>query len=470
MKPTKTQALRASDVVRREPSPTLKSECRKLAESGKPLVWPDVGRNGKPDANSIANVEAFLKWAGVVVVFDEFERRTLVHGIPDMREWDDAAVRTVRMAANEFGLKMTAEFTNEAVLSISGDYRLHPVREYLDQCQKAWDGAPRVDRWLVDYAQAEDTELVRAICAVFLVAAVRRVRKPGCKFDTLLVLEGEQGSGKSSLGKALAGHEDWFGDSLPLGADPKVTIELTAGKWIVEHAELTGISKHEVENVKAFLSRQTDEAREAYGRHKTRVPRQFILIGTTNDDRYLIDGTGNRRFLPVRCMGGAGSIDIKRLQADREQLWGEAAKREAEGASIMLPETLWGEAAAVQESRRLQSSIEITLTDLVEPIPSGFIAHEDVMKAVNMRAGQGEFRHQKQIDETMKRLGWWRPKDALKKGNYRKRGWAKGENWQDDIWTLNAEFDEFLRNGRRARSRDSIDDDDDDDEVDASAF
>jgi predicted P-loop ATPase len=357
MESKKPQALRAGDVVRREPSPTLKSECRKLAESGKPLVWPDVGKSGKPDPNSIANVEAFLRWAGVVVVFDEFERRTLVQGIPDMREWDDAAVRTVRMAANEFGLKMTAEFTNEAVLSISGDYRLHPVREYLDRCQKAWDGTPRVDGWLIEYAQAEDTKLVRAICAVFLVAAVRRVRKPGCKFDTLLVLEGEQGSGKSSLGKALAGHEDWFGDSLPLGADPKVTIELTAGKWIVEHAELTGISKHEVENVKAFLSRHIDEAREAYGRHKTRVPRQFILIGTTNDDRYLIDGTGNRRFLPVRCMGGAGSIDFKRLEADREQLWGEAATREAAGESIMLPEALWGAAAEAQESRRFNSPI-----------------------------------------------------------------------------------------------------------------
>src|SRR5690606_32452617 len=82
------------------------------------LSSPDVGKSGKPDRNSIANVEAFLRWAGVVVVFDEFERRTLVQGIPDMREWDDAAVRTVRMAANEFGLKMTAEFTNEAVLSI----------------------------------------------------------------------------------------------------------------------------------------------------------------------------------------------------------------------------------------------------------------------------------------------------------------------------------------------------------------
>lgn len=450
----KAMALRANDDVRREPSPTLKSKCRGIAESGKPIVWPDTNRAGKPDAQSVANFEAFLKWAGVTVVYDEFERRTLVRGIPDMREWDDAAVRTVRMAANAFGLKMTAEFTHEAALALSGDYRFHPVREYLEQCQQNWDGKARIDRWLVEYAQAEDTALVRAMGVVFLIAAVRRIRNPGCKFDTLLVLEGEQGSGKSSLGRALAGHEDWFGDSLPLGADPKITIELTAGKWIVEHAELTGITKHEVENVKAFLSRQVDEAREAYGRNKTRVPRQFVLIGTTNDDRYLIDGTGNRRFLPVRCMGGAGSIDVVGLTKDREQLWGEAATREARGESIMLPESLWGEAASAQEARRMQSSIEITLSDLLEDYESGFIAHEDIMKAVNLKSGQGELRHQKQIDETMKRLGWWRPKEALKMGSYRKRGWAKGDDWKETIWTLDERDDDMLRLRRRKQGRD----------------
>lgn len=450
MKPT-TMALRgAGDAVRRQPSETLTSKCRDIRDRGKVLVWPDTGRGGKPDGNSVANVETFLAWSEVVVVFDEFERRTLVQGIPHLREWDDDALRAVRMAANEFGLKMTAEFTHEAVRALSMGHRIHPVREYLDRCQEAWDGTARIDRWLIDYAQAEDTELVRAIGSVFLIAGVRRIRTPGCKFDTLLVLEGQQGSGKSSLGRALGGHDDWFGDSLPLGADPKITIELTGGKWIVEHAELTGITKHEVENIKAFLSRQVDEAREAYGRNKIRVPRQFVLIGTTNDDQYLIDGTGNRRFLPVRCTGGAGSIDVQALVRDRDQLWGEAASREAQGESIMLPERLWGAAATTQEARRLQSPIELCLTNLLEGIEVGFIPHEEVRAAVGMKAGQGELRHQKQIDETMKRLGWSRPDNAVKisKG-VRRRGWAKGDEkeWRQSILGFNADSSTFTHGG-----------------------
>jgi hypothetical protein len=94
---------------RYQPSETLTSKCREIRDSGKVLVWPDAGRSGKPDGNSVANVETFLAWSAVVAVYDEFERRTLVQGIPHLREWDDDALRAVRMAANEFGLKMTAE-------------------------------------------------------------------------------------------------------------------------------------------------------------------------------------------------------------------------------------------------------------------------------------------------------------------------------------------------------------------------
>jgi len=396
-------------------------------------------------------VEAFLTWAEVRVIYDEFERRTLVHGMPGVREWDDNALRLVRMAANDFGLRMTSEFTNEAVLALAQEYRLHPVREYLDRCQANWDGVPRIDSWLVDYAQAEDTEFTRAVGALFLIAGARRVRQPGCKFDTLLVLEGEQGSGKSNLGRALAPLEEWFGDSLPLGADPKVTNELTAGKWIVEHAELTGISRSEVENVKAFLSRQVDEAREAYGRHKSRVPRKFVLIGTTNDDRYLMDTTGNRRFLPVRCMGGPGSIDVEGLIRDRDQLWGEAATREAQGESLMLPAHMWSIAAETQERRRMPSPIETTLMELLEGIDEGFIGNVDLKAAVSLRPGQGEIRHEKLVYETMKRLGWHRPENALKLGkDYRKRGWAKGETWRETLWVYDEDQKRFKELGARS--------------------
>jgi predicted P-loop ATPase len=270
--------------------------------------------------------------------------------------------------------------------------------------------------------------------AKFLVAAVRRVRQPGVKFDTLLVLEGVQGSGKSSVGRMLVPDDQWFTDSLPIGVDPKVTIERTAAKWIVELAELTGIGRRDVETVKAFITRQTDEAREAFARKVTRAPRQFVLLGTTNDDRYLIDGTGNRRFLPIRVLGGAGSINLNAIKAVRDQLWAEAAVREAEGEPIELPREMWALANAEQEQRRLVHPIETRLVELLDGVEVGFVSNKEIRRALQLKVDRMETRQQKLVDEAMQRLGWRRLKEAVKIGPaFRERGWAKGDNYRDCI-------------------------------------
>ena len=132
-----------------------------------------------------------------------------------------------------------------------------------------------------------------------MIAAVARIFQPGIKFDQALILEGPQGFNKSSLIKALAGPE-WFTDALTVQAKNQVVIEQTAGKWLVELAELSGLRPSKVEHVKAFLSQSTDSARLAYRHDSVERPRQFILIGTVNDAEYLTDKTGNRRFWPVR--------------------------------------------------------------------------------------------------------------------------------------------------------------------------
>jgi predicted P-loop ATPase len=137
---------------------------------------------------------------------------------------------------------------------------------------------------------------------LWLVAAVRRIREPGCKFDEMLVLESPtQGLDKSSALAALAVKDDWFTDQLPLNADDKKVIETLAGRWIVEAAEL-----------KAFLSQRIDRARMSYGRLVTEVPRQCVIVGTTNDDAYLRDSTGNRRFWPVKI----DRFDLAALRRD----------------------------------------------------------------------------------------------------------------------------------------------------------
>jgi predicted P-loop ATPase len=256
----------------------------------------------------------------------------------------------------------------------------------------------------------------------------------------MLILEGVQGSGKSSVGRILVPDEQWFTDSLPIGVDPKITIERTAAKWIVELAELTGISRRDVENVKAFITRQTDEAREAFARKATRAQRQFVLLGTTNDDRYLIDGTGNRRFLPIRVLGGAGSIDLNGIRTARDQLWAEAAVREAEGEPIELPREMWALANAEQEQRRLIHPIEERLLELLEGVEVGFIPSKEIRRALEFKVAHAETRHKKLGDDTMRRLGWERLKEALKIGpGIRERGWFKGDSYRDSIFRYQGE-------------------------------
>lgn len=238
----------------------------------------------------------------------------------------------------------------EAVLSVVRENPFHPVRNYLDSLK--WDGVPRIDTLFIKYAGAKDTAYVRAIGAKALIAAVRRVRQPGCKFDNVVVLESpEQGRGKSTFIKLLAPNEDWFAESGTLNnvesKDAPLALE---GKWIIEMGEMSGLSKTAVESMKAFVSCAVDRIRRPYGRLVEDLPRQCIFMGTTNRDDYLKDPTGNRRFWPV-LVGTSDLLDLDGLVADRDQLWAEAAVREAAGESLFLPQELWSEAAVEQLER-----------------------------------------------------------------------------------------------------------------------
>ncbi len=133
-----------------------------------------------------------------------------------------------------------------------------------------WDGETRIDAFFINYAGAEDTELNRAISRKFFIAGIRRIYQPGCRFDTMLVVEGEQGSGKSTLFKLLAMEEEFFSDDFSLGGDAKLTIEQTRGKFLIECAELKGMKASDVTKIKAQLSRTHDYARLVYDRVASR--------------------------------------------------------------------------------------------------------------------------------------------------------------------------------------------------------
>ncbi|MEF2549411.1 virulence-associated E family protein [Aurantimonas sp. E1-2-R+4] len=277
-----------------------------------------------------------------------FTHRKTVNGkILDGREGevsDDVCAMLRGFIIDEFHFDPRADNVRDAVTQLCLEHAFHPIREMLETLR--WDGVPRVDRWLTSYLGADDTRLNAVIGRIMLIAAVRRVREPGVKFDTIVVLEGKQGSGKSTALQILAG-EGNHSDNEILTLDTKSQMEAMEGVWIYEIGEISGLRKAEVERVKAFASRQIDRARMAYGRFSESRARQVIFVGTTNEDKYLRDATGNRRFLPVKTE----TIDLNALRRDRDQLIAEAAYRETQGESITLPEELWAEAAAEQDER-----------------------------------------------------------------------------------------------------------------------
>lgn len=318
----------------------------------------DDGVPPKDDKNSHLSAMWWARKKGARLRYNEFSDKIL---LPDGRAMSDDLERDFWFSARETGLNFSLELFGHALRQIAWEARYHPVREYLNATQPTWDGTARIDTWLIDYAGAEDNEYVRAVGRLFLLAAVRRARDPGAKFDELLVLEGPQGRGKSTLFEALCPDPSWFTDNISLSMSTKEVMEVTAGKWIVEAPELSRLRNAEVEHVKAMLSRRFDKARGAYARYTDERGRGFVWAGTTNSDQYLHDRTGNRRFWPVLC----GIIRLAWIPKVRDQLWAEAAHREAVGESIRMDESLWELAAIEQEKRMAEDPIEAVLAGLL---------------------------------------------------------------------------------------------------------
>ena len=242
-----------------------------------------------------------------------------------------------------------------AVAKVTDDRSYHPIREFL-QALPEWDKVERVDTLLIDYLGAADTKYVRAVTRKTLCAAACRVLNPGCKFDTMLVLNGSQGIGKSTLIARLGG--EWFSDSLSLNdTKDKTAAEKLQGYWILEIGELAGLRKAEVETLRSFLSRQNDIYRASFGKRTTPHPRQCVFFGTTNaESGYLRDTTGNRRFWPVKTLGGGSKCSWDVTQEEVLQIWAEVMHYVKEGEKLYLdPEV---EALAKAEQREAMESDE----------------------------------------------------------------------------------------------------------------
>jgi predicted P-loop ATPase len=256
-----------------------------------------------------------------------------------------------------------------AVTKVADDRSYHPIREFLASLPE-WDRVPRVDTILVDFLGASDNAYVRAVTRKTLCGAIARVMNPGCKFDTMLVLNGPQGKGKSTLISKLCG--EWFNDSLLLNdTKDKTAAEKLQGYWILEIGELAGLKKTEIETLRGFLSRQNDIYRASFGRRATPHPRQCVFIGTTNaENGYLRDTAGNRRFWPVKTPGDAARASWEMTGEEIRQIWAEALVRYKEGEPLHLDNELAGMALKEQQIAMEVDEREGMVRDYLEmPLP-----------------------------------------------------------------------------------------------------
>jgi predicted P-loop ATPase len=315
-----------------------------------------------------------------------------------------------------------------AVTAMSNPF--HPLRDWLNGL--VWDGVKRLDNWLYSAFDVRNEFIpgteeykakrayFRAVGAKFLIAAARRIRQPGCKFDSMLILEGSQRIGKSTALLTLFGR-DYFSDNVPPDLANRDAAIALHGLWCLEFAEIDHLVRTEVETIKAFLSRAVDHYRPVHGRDFVDVPRQGVLAGTTNSDDYLRDATGNTRMWPVPCQ----CADVEWIALNREQLWAEACAREAAGETIWLDNADTQGAASETTASRMSEEVwqpaivqwlESSERNKAVPVTSARILEEAIgmdkdkmTKAASMRVGA-----------VMRSLGWDRinlrePKEDGKK-------------------------------------------------------
>lgn len=315
---------------------------------GGPPDWPDDDYGASADDDrwedrlsrsekgnilpTLSNVYLILEnhpqWKGVIA-YDEFsglEQKVKLPPFPnaELGPWiDKDDLRCTLWLQQKFGFAPRQDVVMGAVLLIADLNKYHVVRDYLDAL--TWDGTKRLERWLVDHLGAEDTPYNRTIARKWLIAAVARIYRPGCKADNVLIIEGEQGLNKSTALKVLGG--EWFTDA-PFRLGDKDSYIVIQGKWIVELAELDSFNKAESTGAKLFFGQYVDRYRAPYGKRAIDVPRQQLFAGTTNSDSYLKDDTGNRRYWPVKAL----KIDLEALRRDRDQIWAEAVAEFRAGA------------------------------------------------------------------------------------------------------------------------------------------
>jgi hypothetical protein len=362
-------AVRARPKEKKEGATPKKTK----SENWKGFLVMAPGRKLAPCAANVALILTHdVEWEGVLV-YDELVGDIVARRIPpwpaDMKpakcepgDWTgDDTIRAGMWIARNYGFTPTTRTVGEGLRIVAMRTLVHPIRDWVKSLR--WDKKKRIDTMFIRLGGAEDTPLNRAISKNFLISCIARVMVPGAKVDTMPILEGEQGLGKSSLLRALVG-EQWFIEgSVDIGT--KDGYQMLRRKWVGELGELDSLSRAEVSGVKQFLSQRVDTYRPSYGTHAVDFPRQIVFAGTVNPDGggYLKDDTGARRFWPIFLT----LVDLAGLLEQREQLWAEAYARYMKGEKWYIDDPVLIAAAAESTEERRQA-------DPWEQVVGGWIA------------------------------------------------------------------------------------------------
>ena len=352
----------------------------------------EIDRQGRVK-DTLTNIALIIKYDSNLqnIVYNEFKDTIDVIGELPWTQvkpgWNDSDLANAKVYFERvYGIWSPTKFKDALLAVVSSDRVYHPIKKYFSRLK--WDGKERIDTLLIDYFGAADTPYTRAVIRKTLVAAVARIFEPGKKFDSILVLNGPQGMGKSTF-FAILGME-WFSDSLSI-ADmrDKTAAEKLQGYWILEISEMNGIKKTDVETVKSFVSRQDDKFRQAYGVNVESHPRSCVIVGSTNSESgFLRDVTGNRRFWPVH-VPGTGKMHPWEV-CDVGQIWAEAIDLYNRGEELFLKGKEAEEAYKMQQDAMESDDREGIVEEyLARLLPDNW----DTMDLYQRRAflGEGEF-------------------------------------------------------------------------------
>jgi putative DNA primase/helicase len=267
-----------------------------------------------------------------------------------------------------------------------------------------WDGTKRIGVAMARYFGADFNGYTQHIGRMFFLQMIARISQPGCQADHMLVLEGPQGILKSSACRVLGG--EWYSDHLPeISHDTRAASQHLRGKWLIEVAEMHAFTRAEATKLKSFITRTTEIYLARYGRSEVYEPRQCCFVGTTNEDQYLRDASGGRRFWPLKC-GVTGEIDVVRLAEDRDQLFAEAKHCFEQGDNwwpdasfereLIVPEQAERYAADIWEDKiatYVSSRFEVTIPEIA-------------FECLTIPPSQQTRAHEARIGAILKEMGW----------------------------------------------------------------